>query len=42
MGLEERQKNNALLARELAAFLVFGGPAALTNRGLFPALPTRA
>jgi putative flippase GtrA len=48
MGLGERQAKRALLARELAAFLLFGGLAALTNlsvgwqlygRGLFPALP---
>jgi putative flippase GtrA len=48
MGLGERQENNAHPARELGAFLVFGGLAALTNllvgwqlygRGLFPALP---
>lgn len=48
MGLGERQGKSALLARELAVFLLFGGLAALTNllvgwqlygRGLFPALP---
>ena len=48
MGLGERQAKRALLVRELAAFLLFGGLAALTNllvgwqlygRGLFPALP---
>jgi putative flippase GtrA len=48
MGLGERQEKSALLVRELAAFLLFGGLAALTNllvgwqlygRGLFPALP---
>jgi hypothetical protein len=51
MGLEERREKNAFLASELAAFLVLGGLAALTNllvgwqlygRGLFPALPIRA
>jgi putative flippase GtrA len=48
MGLEGGQGKRALLARELAAFLLFGGLAALVNllagwqlygRGLFPALP---
>jgi putative flippase GtrA len=48
MGLGERRAKRALLVRELAAFLLFGGLAALTNllvgwqlygRGLFPALP---
>ena len=48
MGLEGREGKNALLFRELAAFLLFGGLAAVTNllvgwqlygRGLFPALP---
>src|SRR5437868_10747942 len=48
MGLGEREGKNALLVRELAAFLLFGGLAALANllvgwqlygRGLFPALP---
>src|SRR5690348_2358465 len=48
MGLEGQEGKNAPLVRELAAFLLFGGIAALTNllvgwqlygRGLFPALP---
>jgi putative flippase GtrA len=48
MELGERRAKNALPAKELAVFLVFGGLAALTNllvgwqlygRGLFPALP---
>ena len=48
MSRGERQGESALLAREVAAFVVFGGLAALTNlvvgwqlygRGLFPALP---
>jgi len=48
MGLGEREGKNALLVRELAAFLLFGGLAAAANlavgwqlygRGLFPALP---
>ena len=48
MGLGERQEKSALPAKELLAFLLFGGLAALTNlfvgwqlygRGLFPALP---
>ena len=48
MGLEGQEGRNALLVRELAAFLLFGGIAAVTNlvvgwqlygRGLFPALP---
>jgi len=48
MGLGERQENSVHAARKLAAFLLFGGMAALTNllvgwqlygRGLFPALP---
>jgi putative flippase GtrA len=48
MELGERRKKDALLAKELAVFLLFGGLAALTNlligwqlygKGLFPALP---
>lgn len=47
MELGERRKNDALLAKELAVFLLFGGVAAVTNllvgwqlygRGLHPAL----
>ena len=48
MDLGERRKDSALLVKELAAFLFFGGMAAAVNllvgwqlygRGLFPALP---
>lgn len=48
MGLGEQAGKSALRARQLAAFLLFGGLAALANltvgwqlygRGLFPALP---